>query len=574
LPPVRLVGLRDRATPAGAVAAGLWILTAVRWFDAGEPFRPGWLGSLPAVAVALPALAAGLIWFAARASTLLAPPEGGWTGMLSATLLAFLFRLPLAWHAAAGYLTSDGALSGLVALHILAGGARDVFVPNVPYSGSLKAHLTAGLAPLVADLPRAFALASVLFYGGFVAGVYALGAMAGGRAVAAGASLFAAFSATFVTQYSLSNDGNYVEVLCFGTWAVVLAARWLREPPSRPVIALGLGVLLGLGFWCHVLAALYGAAIAFWLLLAARGAAFQALPWAAAGFALGDAPGLLWNAAHAWDSFRALLPGQSPAAGTGHGPAFAERLALLFGDQLPVLLGYDAGYRRLIDLVLRGTAAAATGLALLAVLWALRRAWREPVGVRHLLLLLVAVDVAVGGFAMRHIPGNPRYLLFLMTPLPVLLAGLLMVGWRRAILGALVGVSAVASLGQWESKRAWDGRWRRFARELEAEGVRRCYSDFYLATKINFLSEERIVCSAKLGPSRTEYFFEYRAEVDRAPAADYVAVSSRQARRLAARLEALDVSFERRELMRPVLLRLSRKVDPAEVFPGESFGLR
>jgi hypothetical protein len=62
--------------------------------------------------------------------------------------------------------------------------------------------------------------------------------------------------------------------------------------------------------------------------------------------------------------------------------------------------------------------------------------------------------------------------------------------------------------------------------------------------------------------------------VDRAPAADYVAVSSRQARRLAARLEALDVSFERRELMRPVLLRLSRKVDPAEVFPGESFGLR
>jgi hypothetical protein len=567
-------GPRDRATPLGAAAALLWLLAVVRWFDVGAPLRPGWLAAAPPAALGLAALLAGACWVAARAPRgrlkRAEPPSRA----LALALLAVLFRLPLAWHGAAGYTTADGALSGLVALHVREGGAREVFVPNVPYSGSLKAHVAAVLASPVGDLPRAFTLASILFYAGLVAGLCRLGALAGGTAVAAGAGLYAAFAPTFVTQYSLSNDGNYVEVLCFGTWACVLAARWADEPESRRVLGLGLGLLLGLGFWCHVLTVLYAAAIALFLVLAARAAAFKALPGAVTGFVLGDAPGLVWNASHAWDSFRALLPGQSPAEAAGVGPSLAARVALLFRDQLPVLLGYDPGYPRLLDGALWGTALAATAVAVLAVGLGLARAWREPAGVLHLLLLFVVVDVAVGAFAMRHIAGNPRYLLFLMTPLPVLLADLLMTGSRRAVLGALIGVSAVASLGQWQAKRSWDVRWRGFVRDLEAAGVARCYSDFYLATRINFLSQERIVCSAKLGPSRTEYFFEYRALVDRAPAADYVAVSSGQARRLAARLDALGVGYQRRDLMRPVLMGLSRKVDPAELFPGESFGLR
>ena len=37
--------------------------------------------------------------------------------------------------------------------------------------------------------------------------------------------------------------------------------------------------------------------------------------------------------------------------------------------------------------------------------------------------------------------------------------------------------------------------------------MRACYTDFYLATKINFASGESVTCSAKLGPTTTEYFF-------------------------------------------------------------------
>ena len=60
---------------------------------------------------------------------------------------------PLAWHGAAGYVTADGALSGIVALRLRDGLDHLVFVPHVPYSGSLKSHLAAPLG--VVDGPAA-----------------------------------------------------------------------------------------------------------------------------------------------------------------------------------------------------------------------------------------------------------------------------------------------------------------------------------------------------------------------------------------------------------------------------------
>ena len=102
--------------------------------------------------------------------------------------------------------------------------------------------------------------------------------------------------------------------------------------------------------------------------------------------------------------------------------------------------------------------------------------------------------------------------------------------------------------------------------DLEGAGVRRCYTDFYLATKINFLSGERIICSASLGPTTTEYFLEYRELVDAAPRAALVAVNSTAARKLEDRLRDRDVPFERRDFMKPVLIPQG-KVGPDVLFP-------
>ena len=54
------------------------------------------------------------------------------------------------------------------------------------------------------------------------------------RAAVVAAGLYAAFAPPFVTRYSLSNDGNYVEVLALGTWSLFFAIRLAERRGSRP----------------------------------------------------------------------------------------------------------------------------------------------------------------------------------------------------------------------------------------------------------------------------------------------------------------------------------------------------
>lgn len=572
-------------TPRAAAAAGLlaalfWVLLCARWFDVGAP-RPAWLEAIPPVALAVPAAALVAVWLRTYGPVLRGASNASASGaraavpLLLVVALAVLFRLPLAWQGAAAYVTADGALSGIVALHVREGTERLVFVPHVPYSGSLKSHLTAPLS-LLMDTARAFALASVLFYAVFVAALFRLARSVGEAPgwTALGAGLYAAFAPAFVTRYSLSNDGNYVEVLALGTLALVLAVRWAREPLHRGLLALALGLLLGVAFWCHILAVLYVAAVGLFLLLADARAAVRSAPAAVLGFALGAAPSLLWNAANGWASFHYLLPGGTPVGEAGEGPGLAARALGLLADQAPVLLGYDPGYPPAADAVMKVLAFAAVALTFSGLVAAARAATRERCHVLRVLLVLAAVNVTVALWALPYIPGNPRYLLFLVAPIAVVLARLLRATAARPVFAILVAFGALGSLAQAPGALAADARWRGLVHDLEREGVRWCYTDFYIGTKVTFLSEERVVCSAKLGPTTTEYFFAYREQVERAPEAAFIAVNEDNADKLERRLAHLGVTGERRDLMKPVLLRLSRKVDPSELFPDRQFPLR
>jgi hypothetical protein len=568
----------DAGRAAGLGAALLWALTGIRWFDAGEPWRPAWLAALPLFVLAVAGAGCAAVWLRSRWPLLAGPRTGDRMGLLLVAAAAVLFRLPLAWQGGAGGVTADGALSGIVSLHVRDGIDHLVFVPHVPYSGSLKSHLTAPLATLI-DPARAFTLVSVFFYGAFVAGVYRLALLVpeAGFAVARAAGLYLVFAPAFVTRYSVSNDGNYVEVLAFGTWALWLAARGTVEANERrPLLAFAAGLLLGLAFWCHILALVHIAAVgAAFLIFGGLRAGARSLGSLAAGLALGYWPGLLWNAGHHGESFQYMMPG-GPAVGASEGgPGLLERAAGIAADQWPALMGYDPGHGPAIDKVLLGLAWLAAAAVLFATASAGRLAFRQRSPVLAVLLLFTAANLGIALFALPHIPGNARYLLFLMAPLPVFLAhtfGTTVPG--RALLFALIAFGAVGSVLQLPAALRADDKWRSFVAALERDGVRHCYTDFYLATKINFLSEERVQCTAKLGPTTTEYFFEYRDRVERAKAAAFVAVNPTAASRIERRLKELGVDYERQELMKPVFLRLSRKVDPEELFPGREFPWR
>jgi hypothetical protein len=241
----------------------------------------------------------------------------------------------------------------------------------------------------------------------------------------------------------------------------------------------------------------------------------------------------------------------------------------LIADHAVVLAGYDHGYSGVADMALRFAAVA----ALTAAVWAAIRSRSAATPALRAVVLLAVVNVAVALLALPHIPGNPRYLLFAILTLAVLIARLAAEPWGRPVLACLVLAGAAGAWAQAMPTLRSDAQWRAFVRDLEEAGVRWCYTDFYLATKINFLSGERVVCSAKLGPTTTEYFFDYRSAVEAAPAAALIAVNPTAAEKLERRLERLGVTWDRRDLMKPVVIP-SRKVDPAEIFPGRDFPLR
>jgi hypothetical protein len=161
-----------------------------------------------------------------------------------------------------------------------------------------------------------------------------------------------------------------------------------------------------------------------------------------------------------------------------------------------------------------------------------------------------------------------------MAAVAVLLARLLEPRGRRRAMALLVAFGAISSLAQAPGALRADAQWRGFVAALQEAGVRFCHTDFYLAAKVDFLSRERVVCSAKLGPTTTEYFLDYRARAEAAPDAALIPVNATAADKLERRLQRLGVGYQRLDLMKPVLLRFSRPVDPALLFPDREFPVR
>jgi len=562
----------DRGTLAGAAAALGWILLCLRWFDVAAPWRAAGLGAVPPAVLGVLFSAALGAWLHRHRDALWPALGDAPRGALLVVGLAIAFRLPLAAWAAAGYTTADASMAGIMALRIRDGAEHLVFIPNLSYCGSLKSHLTVPLMAFL-DAPRAFALASIGFYALFALAVYRMALLLAGPAAALGAGLWAAFAPTYVTQYSLSNDGNYVEVLALGTTALLLTAQWLRQAEHRPALAAAIGVLLGLAFWCHVLGVIHCVAVAAsLLLLGGLRPALGSAPALAGGFALGNLPALLWNARHGWASFLYLLPseyrGSAESLGehAASGPGVAERLWLMLTDHGPLLMGYDPGYPAALDVLSRGLAWTGLIAALAAGGSVALRCWRRrAAGADAVLPIFALTNVAVLLVALPHVPGNPRYALFLVAPAAVWLPALLDRGLGRALLALLVAFGALGSMGQLPPKRAADVRWRGFVSELEAAGVRHCYTDYYIAARLDFFSEERLICAAGLGPTPTDYF-EYRPRVDAAAEAALIPVNRTAGDKVERRLARLGIAARRLELMKPVILP-ERKVTPEELFP-------
>ena len=303
----------------------------------------------------------------------------------------------------------------------------------------------------------------------------------------------------------------------------------LRERDSKRDAAL-LGLVLGLSVWATLQAFLLAAPALAWLAWR-RPAAYRLALYALPGFVLGALPWLAWNATHGWN---AVLP-RSVA---GEETTYFERLWDLFSIVLPEWLGVRLPYS--LDWTpgrLVGVFVVTVALFAFVVLIVRRPSRLEP-----LLVVGAAFPFLYAASSFTFFVDEPRYLVF-VAPVPALLLGAGLVRAGPAVAGiALAAAVGLTLTGLVQLER--QGRYSPLRvpadidpvlETLERHHVRHVLANYWIAYRITFESDERIIAS----PSG---FWRYR------PYHDAVAADARPGRVF---LEGSAV--ERRE--RPALVR-------------------
>jgi hypothetical protein len=391
-----------------------------------------------------------------------------------------------------GALDADEAITGLMARHVL-DGEVSAFYWGALYGGTQEALLTAPIFAVTGSSVLALKLVSLALYSAAAVLVWAVGRRTVGASGAlVGAALFWTWPAYFV-WWTTKARGYFGSGLVIGLVAVWLALR-LRERDSRGDAA-ALGFALGLGLWATLQSWLLALPALAWL-VARRPAVLRLAPLAAAAALVGSLPWLLWNALNGWE---AVLP-RSVA---GQESTFAERLVDFFRVTLPTWLGVRVPFS--LDWLLGpavGTALVALALAGFTVLVV-----RRPPGLEPLLVVGAVFPFLYAASSFTFFVAEPRYLVFL-APVPALLLGWFLT--RRGVVVAGAGLAAALALSV--AGVVVMERQNRFApiapnvrvpadlspvlAVLERERARRVLANYWIAYRISFESDERIVATS------------------------------------------------------------------------------
>lgn len=428
--------------------------------------------------------------------------------------------------------SSDQAIVGLMAKHILERGDHPAFYYGSAYAGSIEPHYVAAVFALLGPSPDAYRTAM----GGLVLlmllGVWAVTRRAFGGLAAILALAYLAVPPFFFLYKGLTSDGHYDAFNLF-TAGVLLVCLSLekdlgagRDPAPR--LFLLLGVLFGVGWWINPITPAVSAAATAWLFVRKRERPpLRRIPLVAAGFALGSLPWTWWNLRHDWASLA------SPELGAvGIGVALANLGEILL-HSLPV---FASGVRFRIE-ASRETFPFSPLLVMLVVVVlaipCVRRMLRGDRVVR-LFLLCFAVLVITVIWSRRYVPSEPRVLFpyYVLIP-PVLAAGLSSIAkrgtggrWLAAVLGGfLLFAHAIGIALEHRHLHNTDGEVTadldKLQDVLRNQGVRRVYTDYWTAYRLAFESNEQIVAAPIPGDEAVRYG-PYQEEVAADPSAGIV----------------------------------------------------
>ena len=414
----------------------------------------------------------------------------------------------LAWRHS-GDIDADEAVVGMMAQTLLRDQAWPVFYWGQHYGGTLQVGPVAAVLALLPDGPISLRLVSVV--GTFVAPVlvYLIGRRLYGHLGALVAAVIMWCPAQFYAWFSQREMLFYQPTLLVGLLVLLLALQFAERP--RLGMAALIGFLTGLGLWMSTNIAYFAIPAGLAMVVGGRRHLVRTLPAVATGL-VGAFPLLAYNLRHDWVSVR-ILDGYRQGT-------FGEHLEVYVTKGMPLLVagaspsGYDLVWQRAgLVIVVVVVASLVTGAAL--ALARFRPGQAPPVDAVGLLLtpLVFAVNPLSGTILI------PRYT-YLPLAFVALAAGRL-VASRRA---ALVALAAVVVLAGATALRPFVAGQVRSSTEpveraLERRDIRHIYADYWVAYRLTFESEQRIVATPFNGSSRKP---DWDAAVAAAPAPPYV----------------------------------------------------
>lgn len=387
-----------------------------------------------------------------------------------------------------GPIDSDEAVVGLMARHLLHHGELRTFFWGQQY-GSI--HEMLGVAGLeLARVPVRVAMEAVplALHAVGVVLVWRIGLrLASARAAAIAAALFWATSAPFIWE-STKERAFYGAVLVFGLAALLLALRLDTRASRRDAISFGLAV--GSAWYASPQAIYLLVPIGIWLLSRRSRALLNLLPLGLAGAVAAASPWIYTNAHTGFASLTA-------AASLPH-TTFWFRLKTFFEWGLPVALGL----KRTIELtwLFPGAKVAyviAVGIAVLAVL-------RFAAPIRPVLAVIAVYPVVYALLPTSFYFADPRYL-YLLWPAACLVSGWLAGSLPPAARFGAVAVMLVVTVLGVDAMTHVQGRYGDRPLDvvppdvgptiafLDAHHQTRVFGDYWLAHRITWVTDERIV---------------------------------------------------------------------------------
>jgi hypothetical protein len=391
------------------------------------------------------------------------------------------------WRSHLGALDSDEAVWGLMARHA-ADGHLTAFMWGQAYGGTLESVLSAPFLALFPGSVVALRIVPLALTAVAAVLVWRVGLRTIGEQAAAAAGVLFWVWPSYAIWKSMRAHGFYGAGVVAALLVLLLVLRIAERPSYRDAALLGL--VVGVGLWQSAQLLPIALVAAIWLVWRTP-ASIRLAPLALACAFVGFLPWTISNLRHDWWSFS--FP---PGAGT-----FLTRLRgnldgalpMAFGLRVPFDLSWVGG------IAIGGAAMVALYVGFVVVAIRSRRT-----NVTLLVVVALAFPLIAATSTFTWIVDEPRYL-SIVSPVLILLVSVSLTTWRRAAVALSVAV-LLTSFGVYRmndsphfAERA-DGMFvpadfKPLIAELDRLGVDRVYADYWVAYRLDFETDERIIAA-------------------------------------------------------------------------------